>query len=122
MIILHDANDLRKLVTINDIVLVGFVGHDVETKKYLMNLLQKLELRVGHIVSFALFVVDELPSNAVFKECEGINALPLIRLYFKGKNVLEQEDCFKNMQVDYYVLKVSMKSILQQHGVVLTFR
>lgn len=122
MIILHDANDLRKLITVNDIVLVGFVGRDIGIRKYLTNLLQKLELRVGHTVSFALFDVDELSDSTAFKECEGINTLPLIRLYFKGKNILEQEDCFRSMQVDYYVLKVSIKSVLQQYGVTLTFR
>ncbi|MEM1600810.1 MAG: hypothetical protein QW339_02410 [Sulfolobales archaeon] len=120
MRILHDVDEFRRIITVNDIVLVGFVGRDLTTRNYMVNLLQKLESRVGHLVDFILFDVDKA-SNATFKDDEGINTLPLIRLYFKGKNVLEQEDCFRDI-VDYYVLKVSMKSILQEHGIRLTFR
>jgi len=119
--ILHDVDEFRRIITVNDIVLVGFVGRDLTTRNYMVNLLQKLESRVGHLVDFILFDVDKA-SNATFKDDEGINTLPLIRLYFKGKNVLEQEDCFRDIEVDYYVLKVSMKSILQEHGIRLTFR
>lgn len=121
MKILHDVDEFRRIITVNDIVLVGFVGRDITTKNYMTNLLQKLESRVGHLVDFILFDVDKA-SNSTFKEDEGINTLPLIRLYFKGRSVLEQEDCFRDIEVDYYVLKVSMKSILQEHGVRLTFR
>ncbi|MEM0361020.1 MAG: hypothetical protein QXY36_04185 [Sulfolobales archaeon] len=121
MRILHDVDEFRRIITVNDIVLVGFVGRDLTTRNYMVNLLQKLESRVGHLVDFILFDVDKA-SNATFKDDEGINTLPLIRLYFKGKNVLEQEDCFRDIEVDYYVLKVSMKSILQEHGIRLTFR
>ncbi len=122
MKVLNSADELRKLISINDIVLVGFVDRDAATKNYVTNLLQKLESRIGHLVDFAVFEVDAVSVDAEFKGDEGINTLPLIRLYFKGKNVLEQEDCFRDIQVDYYVLKVSMKSVLQQHGVRLTFR
>lgn len=121
MKMLHDVDEFRRIITVNDIVLVGFVGRDITTKNYMTNLLQKLESRVGHLVDFVLFDVDKA-SDATFKEDEGINTLPLIRLYFKGRSVLEQEDCFRDIEVDYYVLKVSMKSILQEHGIRLTFR
>ncbi|MCX8185597.1 MAG: hypothetical protein N3G48_00575 [Sulfolobales archaeon] len=120
--VLSNVEEFRKLVSINEIVLVGFIGRDYATKRYMINLFQKLESRVGHLVNFALFDIDNLPSNTTFKEDEGINTLPLIRLYLKGKNVLEQEDCFKDMQTDYYVLKLSMRNTLQQYGIKLTLR
>ncbi|MEM0453522.1 MAG: hypothetical protein QXO98_02560 [Sulfolobales archaeon] len=122
MKILNSVEEFKKTVSINEIVMVGFVGRDFSTRNYMISLFQKLESRLGHLIDFALFNVDDVPSEAMFRESEGINTLPLIRLYFRGRNVLEQEDCFKDVQVDYYVLKSSMRNILQQYGIRLTLR
>ncbi len=117
MKVLQDINEFKRFVKVNNIVLIGFVEGNTDVKRYMINLFEKLESRIGHIINFALFDIENTPNNSTIKEDEGINKLPLIRLYLNGKNVFEQEDCFMDLRLDYYVLKISMKDILQRHGI-----
>jgi len=115
--VLQDINEFKRFVKVNDVVLIGFVEGNTDVKRYMINLFEKLESRIGHIINFALFDIENTPNNSTIKEDEGINKLPLIRLYLNGENVFEQEDCFMDLRLDYYVLKISMKDILQRHGI-----
>ena len=117
MKVLQDINEFKRFVKVNDVVLIGFVEGNTDVKRYMINLFEKLESRIGHIINFALFDIENTPNNSTIKEDEGINKLPLIRLYLNGENVFEQEDCFMDLRLDYYVLKISMKDILQRHGI-----
>lgn len=116
---LRNVDELRRFVSVNDIALVGFVSKDDEVREYIKKLFTKLEVKTGHIISFALLEVDD---KQELRTLEDVNYVPLIRLYFKGKNVFEQESYFGNLQTDYYVLRVSVRDVLRQFGIRLISR
>ncbi len=116
---LQGVDEFRRFVASNDIALIGFIDDDVDAKEYLRKLFSKLELKIGHVISFAIYNVKD---DVSIRISEDINYIPLIRLYFKGRNVFEQENYFGNLQTDYYVLRISVRDVLSQYGIKLIFK
>lgn len=116
---LQDTDEFRRFVATNDIALVGFIDDNRDVKEYLRKLFSKLELKVGHTISFAIYNVKD---DINIRISEDINYIPLIRLYFKGRSIFEQENYFGNLQTDYYVLRISVRDVLSQYGIKLVFK
>jgi len=122
MKLLRSKDDLREFVSTNDIALVCFTRLNSYSGKHIERVLLRLESRVGHMINFAIIDVSEVSGSGNIIEDENLGSLPLIRLYLKGKNIFEQEDCFMDFQTDYYVLRISVRDVLRQYGINLTFK
>ena len=122
MKLLRSRDDLREFISTNEIALVCFTRSDTYIGRHIERVLLRLESRVGHMINFAIVDVSKFRDDRNIIESENISSLPLIRLYLKGKNIFEQEDCFRDFQTDYYVLRISVRDVLRQYGINLTFR
>jgi len=113
-----NVEDVRKFISSNKLALIGFINSSKSEDKNFIKVLNYLEKRIGNVISFALC---DLKDNVDISSTHSITKTPLIKLYYNGKSIFEQEGSFDNFETDIYVLRISIKDVLRTIGIWLRF-
>ncbi len=99
-----------------EFVLVEFYSENNPISRYYSKIVEELGERLGPRVLKIRVDVDEAPSIA---EHEGVEQLPYIKLYYKGKAIWSQEGCFGQYSMDILAARRGMREVFKSMGLPL---
>ena len=118
---LESHNELENFISRNRIALIAFASRDSKLWRYLENLLRRFEQRAGYLISFAMIDIEKAKSYLPSEQAEVARKSCLIRLYFDGECIFEQEGVFGNLETDFQALRHGVKDVLKRRSVKTLF-
>ncbi len=118
---LESYSELESFISRNRIALIAFVSRDSKLWRYLESLLRHFEQRAGYLISFAMIDIEKAKSHLPSEQAEIARKSCLIRLYFDGKCIFEQEGVFGNLESDFQALRHGVKDVLKRRSVKTLF-
>lgn len=112
MLSISTREEFIRAIKYNNVVLIGYYDLDSEEGRFFSKVFSEL---YKHVDSRILVLrVDtssggELVDELLYKPC--------IRMYYMGKLVFEQHGFFGNLELDLFVLRRSIRSILREYNV-----
>jgi thioredoxin-like negative regulator of GroEL len=113
---LVSLEDYLKLVGEAEAVLVEFFSEANPLSRYYSRIVEELGERLGPRVVVVRIDVDEAPEIA---EYEGVEELPYVKLYYKGKPVWSQEGCFGKYSMDIVAARRGIRQVFRSKGIPL---
>ncbi len=118
---LASHSELESFISRNRIALIAFVSRDSKLWRYLENLLHRFEQRAGYLISFAIIDIEKVKNHLPSEQAEIARKSCLIRLYFDGECIFEQEGVFGNLESDLQALRHGVKDMLKRRSVKTLF-
>ena len=109
--IVGDPSKLSTFIKRNRIALVAYAPRNSNEWNYLKNLLSRLELRAGYLMSMAIADASLLSNR------EDVT----IRLYFNEVPIFEQKGLFGKHDLDYEALRRGIKDVLKRRSIKTLF-
>lgn len=106
--------ELTRAISSNDVVIVGYNDRNIRGAKDFDRILYELSKKVDPSVLILKVDVSQAPDLG-----EDVPELPYVRVYLKGKIVFEQHGWFGKPDLDLYVLRRSIRSVLRNLNVTL---
>ncbi|MEM0380387.1 MAG: thioredoxin [Desulfurococcaceae archaeon] len=112
MLSISSREEFIRAIKANDIVIIGYFDLDSEEGKFFNKVFTELSKYVDSRI-LVLHVdtsnYNELVSDLQHKRC--------IRVFIGGKLVFEQYDLFGDLDLDIFVLRRSIRSVLRENNV-----
>jgi len=99
--------ELIRALNANDIVVIGYYDPDSPSGRFFIEMFNKLEKYVDPVILMLGINTRRNPELAT-----DISSNPCIRVYYKGRVVFEQLDFFGKTDLDIYVLRRSIRTVL----------
>lgn len=112
MLIISTREEFTRAIKSNNVVLIGYYDLESEKGKFFNKVFNEL---AKHIDSRILVLrVDTSRVNELVEESM---SKPCIRMYYMGKLVFEQSGFFGDFDLDLFVLRRSIRSVLRDHDI-----
>ncbi len=118
---LESRSELESFILRNRIALIAFVSRNSKLWKYLESLLRRFEQRAGYLISFAMIDIEKARNHLPSEQAEVARKSGLIRLYFDGECIFEQEGVFGNLESDLQALRHGVRDVLKRRSVKTLF-
>ena len=118
---LKNENDLQRFIECNRIALLAIANKNDKNWRYVEYLLKRLENKAGYMISFGIVHVDIIRNTLKEFEQRIAEREVLIRLYFEGNCIFEQEGLFGHILSDEQALKRGIKEVLKKFSIKTLF-
>ncbi len=119
---LSSCRDIDNVVESKRIALIAYLSrsnHDLWN--YVEKLLQRLEHRAGYLIDFFVADIDSLEECIAAEEREIAKKNVVIKLFFEGSCIFEQEGVFGSLELDIQALKRGIKDVLKKRNIKTLF-
>lgn len=115
MLDISSREEFVRAIRSNSVVLIGYYDSESEMGKFFGRVYKELTKHVDP----QILVLRVDTNRAVELSCD-LKSSPCIRVYYMGKLVFEQRGFFGDLDLDLYVLRRSIRSVLRSYN--LTYR
>ncbi|ADI32286.1 thioredoxin family protein [Staphylothermus hellenicus] len=103
---ISSKEEFFRAVKSNDVVIIEYYNQNsVESKKF-SRVVKQLSRYADPRILFLRINIGKNPDLG-----EGVNEIPCIRVYYKGKMIFEQKGSFGREDLDLFVLRRSIRSV-----------
>lgn len=106
--------ELMRAISSNDVVIIGYNDRNIKGAEDFDKILRELSKKVDPTILVLKVDVSQAPDLG-----EDVPELPYVRVYLKGKIVFEQYGWFGRPDLDLYVLRRSIRTVLRSLNVTL---
>ncbi|ABN70358.1 hypothetical protein Smar_1266 [Staphylothermus marinus F1] len=115
LIEINSREELFRAIKSNDVVIIEYYNLDSHESKKFSRVVKLLSRYADPRILFLRINVGKNPDLS-----EGVNEIPCIRVYYKGKIIFEQKGSFGKEDLDLFVLRRSIRSVF--HGFNIAFK
>ncbi len=112
---INNREDFIRALKANNIVVIEYYDPDDTESTRFDRVVKKLTKHADPRILFLKINISKNPELG-----DGVNKLPCLRVYYRGRIIFEQKGSFGKEDLDLYVLRRSIRSVF--HGFNISFK